>query len=100
MTNPNLHSLMLTIELGFIAAQTSVMGLQRADCGDSLLVWGATIDGQKIDLVVMQDNLNARRCIDDVLRPHAITQYFYITRVPVSLTNTYYWHKVKHSLKF
>ena len=37
---------------------------------DSLMVWGGTMAGQKT--VVMQDNLNARRYTDDVLRPHAM----------------------------
>ena len=40
--------------------------------GDSLMVWGGLIVGQKTDLFVMQGNLNARRYIDDVLRPHII----------------------------
>ena len=40
--------------------------------GGSLMVWGGTMGGQKTDLVAVQDNLNDRRYIDEVLRPHAI----------------------------
>ena len=40
--------------------------------GDSLMVWVGITGGQKTDLVVMQDNLNTRRYIDDVLRPRVI----------------------------
>ena len=45
--------------------------LERERFGeDSLMVLGGTMAGQKT--VLMQDILNARRYIDDVLRPHAI----------------------------
>ena len=40
--------------------------------GSSVMVWGGIMGRQKTDLVVMQGNLNARRYIDDALRPHVI----------------------------
>ena len=41
--------------------------------GGSLMVSGGIMSGQKTDMAAMQGNLNARRYIDDVLRPHIIT---------------------------
>ena len=41
-------------------------------CGGSLMVSEVITGGQKMDLVVMRDNLNVLRYINDVLRPHAI----------------------------
>ena len=57
---------MLMAELGFIAAQTSVL--------ERVVLEGVSgiMAGQKTDLVVMQDNLNAHRYIDDVLRLQVI----------------------------
>ena len=56
--------------------ERALSGLLRAGKGsiwwgqfDSL---GVLMGGQKTDMVVMQGNLNARRYIDDVLRPHVI----------------------------
>ena len=72
MANPDLHLVMLMAELRFIAAQTSVMLERDQFGGASLMVRGGIRGGQKTDLVVMQGNLNARRYIDDVLRPSAI----------------------------
>ena len=47
--------------------------LERDRFGEgNLMVWGGIMGGQRTDLVVMQGNLNARRYIDDVLRPHVI----------------------------
>ena len=40
--------------------------------GGSLMVWGGIMGGQKTDLVVMQDNMNARCYIDDILHPCVI----------------------------
>ena len=40
--------------------------------GGSLIVWGGIIGGQKTDFVVIRGNLNARRYIDEILRPHVI----------------------------
>ena len=60
------------------------MEMDRFD-GGSLMVWGGKMGDQKTDLVVMQDNLNARHYIDDVLRPDAIP--FLHNSVLVSLTN-------------
>ena len=39
---------------------------------DSLMVWGGIMGCQKMGLVVMQGDMNARRYIDDVLRPHVV----------------------------
>ena len=68
VTNPELHFVILMAELGFIAAQTSVMRIAACWKGGDLvgtgfMVWRGIMGGRKTGLVVMLIELSTMSCV-------------------------------------